>query len=212
MPFEHIGIVRIMVFSDQSAGLVAQLASFDRIAAPLDGRRAAAVAIALSEENGRLTFWLTRRTSKLRDHPGQFALPGGRFDTGEDAVAAALRELHEEIGITAEREQVLGLLDDYPTRSGYVMTPVVVWIGDEPTLSPNPAEVAEVFRIPVTDLDVQPRFLDIPESDRPVIQLPLLGRMLHAPTGAILYQFREIVLHQRVTRVADLEQPVWAWR
>jgi 8-oxo-dGTP pyrophosphatase MutT (NUDIX family) len=188
------------------------LRRFTRVAIPLAGRRAAAVAIALSGGEGEPAIWLTRRTSELRAHPGQFALPGGRFDGGEDAVDAALRELHEELGVTASRSQCLGLLDDYPTRSGYVITPVVVRVSDGQEPVPNPAEVAEVYRIPLSELDVPPRFLSIPESDRPVIQLPLAGHLVHAPTAAVLFQFREVALHSRDTRVAELEQPVFAWR
>jgi len=184
---------------------------FPRVAVPLDGRRAAAVAVVMFEDEHGPAVWLTRRTSKLRAHPGQFALPGGRFDEGEDAVAAALRELHEELGIAAERADCAGLLDDYPTRSGYVITPVVVRVdGAEP--APNPAEVAELHRISFTDLEVEPRYLAIPESDRPVIQLPLVGHLVHAPTAAVLFQFREVALHGRTTRVDQLEQPVFAWR
>jgi hypothetical protein len=107
---------------------------------------------------------------------------------------------------------VLGVLDDYPTRSGYVITPVVAWGGADRPLSPNPAEVAEVHFVSLRELDVPPRFVRIPESDRPVIQLPLIGRLVHAPTAAVLYQFREVVLHDRHTEVAGLEQPLWAWR
>jgi hypothetical protein len=110
-------------------------------------------------------------------------------------------------------DAVLGALDDYATRSGYVITPVVLWAGEhgEP-LHPNEDEVAEVFDIPFTDLDVEPVFVAIPESDRPVIRLPLRGGWLHAPTAAVLHQFREVVLRGRRTRVAHLEQPVFAWR
>jgi hypothetical protein len=93
-----------------------------------------------------------------------------------------------------------------------VITPVVLWGGTDPVLVPNAAEVGELHRVPLAAIDVEPRFLAIPESDAPVIQLPLFGRYVHAPTGAVLYQFREVVLRGRATRVAHLEQPVFAWR
>lgn len=160
-----------------------------------------------------LGFLLTMRAVDLSRHAGQWALPGGREDPGETAEEAALRELHEELGVRLDRGAVLGRLDDYVTRSGFVITPVVVWAG-EVELEPNPAEVAHVFRVPLGLLDRPdaPRFVSIPESDRPVVQMPLLGTLVHAPTGAILYQAREVLLHGRTTRVAGLEQPVWAWR
>jgi 8-oxo-dGTP pyrophosphatase MutT (NUDIX family) len=188
-----------------------RIRAFARIGVPVGDRRAAAVAVVVTEHDGEPVVLLTRRASGLRAHPGQFALPGGRFDDGEHAVAAALRELHEELGVTADESHVLGLLDDYATRSGYVITPVVLRLAAA-RLTPNPAEVAGVFHIPFRDLDVEPRYLSIPESDRPVIQLPLLGRFVHAPTAAVLFQFREVALHGRATRVDRLEQPVWAWR
>ena len=203
---------------DDLDALTEALRRFDRVAAPLDGRRAAAVAIAISDGadspggTGGPAILLTRRAPRMRAHAGQFALPGGRLDAGEDAVDAALRELSEEVGAIADRSAVLGILDDYPTRSGYVITPVVVRLSAGQRLTPNPTEVAELHRIPLTDLDVTPRFLTIPESDRPVIQLPLVGHFVHAPTAAVLYQFSELAVRGRVTRVAHLEQPVFAWR
>ena len=193
----------------------AHLGAFDRVALPDDGRRRAAVAeVLLADAEGRACFLITRRAATLRNHTGQWALPGGRIDAGETAEGAALRELREEVGLTLDAAAVLGLLDDYGTRSGYIITPVVVWGGDVGTLVPNPAEVAKIFRVPLDDLEGPdvPRLVSIPESDRPVIQLPLLGTLIHAPTAAVVYQMREVVVHGRPTRVNHFEQPVWAWR
>ncbi|MEV0246364.1 CoA pyrophosphatase [Nocardia sp. NPDC050712] len=187
------------------------LGAFPRRVLDLEGRKAAAVLIAIVDFDGGQAIWLTERSPGLRAHAGQLALPGGKVDPGEDAVAAALRELAEELGIEAPRSTVLGLLDDYPTRSGYVMTPVVAWIGDAPKPTPNPAEVAVVHWIPLSDLDVEPLFVAVPGSDRLAIQLPLLGGHLHAPTAAILHQFREVALRHRETRVDHMDQPRFAW-
>lgn len=197
----------------------AHLAAFERLAHAADAGpvapRPAAVALTLVEgDDGEAAFLLTRRAAKLRAHSGQWALPGGRLDEGEDAVEAALRELDEELGLGLPSGRVLGLLDDYPTRSGFVITPVVVWGGAAPSLRPNPREVASVHRVPIAALDAPdvPHLRFIPESERPVISIPLLGTNVHAPTAALLYQLREVALHGRDTRVAHFEQPVWAWR
>jgi 8-oxo-dGTP pyrophosphatase MutT (NUDIX family) len=194
----------------------AHLGGFERRAIPADGRRLAAVALVLvADDEGRACFLLTRRAAGLRAHARQWALPGGRIDAGETAPGAALRELHEELGLALDASAVLGVLDDYGTRSGYIITPVVVWAGrEEPVeLTPNPQEVAAVFRVPVSDLDHPdvPRLISIPESDRPVIQVPILSTLVHAPTAAVIFQLREVVLHGRPTRVDHFEQPVWAW-
>jgi len=193
----------------------ANLGAFERLALPDDGRRRAAVAqVLLMDDEGRPCFLITRRAATLRKHTGQWALPGGRVDAGESAEAAALRELREEVGLALDPDAVLGTLDDYGTRSGFIITPVVVWAGPVGELTPNPAEVAKIFRVPLADLEGPdvPRLISIPESDRPVIQLPLLGTLIHAPTAAVLYQMREVVVHGRPTRVNHFEQPVWAWR
>jgi len=193
----------------------ANLSAFERLALPDDGRRRAAVAqVLLYDEEGRACFLITRRAATLRKHTGQWALPGGRLDAGETAERAALRELQEEVGLTLDESTVLGALDDYGTRSGFIITPVVVWGGLVGELTPNPAEVAKIFRVPLDDLEGPdvPRLISIPESDRPVIQLPLLGTLIHAPTAAVVYQMREVVVHGRATRVNHFEQPVWAWR
>jgi len=170
------------------------LAAFERRALDVDGRKPAAVALVLlADEEGRGCFLLTKRAPTLRAHTGQWALPGGRIDAGESPPEAALRELYEELGLLLGDETVLGVLDDYPTRSGFVITPVVFWAEASGPLAPNPAEVARVHHVPLEALDAPdvPRFISIPESDRPVIQLPILGALIHAPTAAVIYQMRE---------------------
>lgn len=166
--------------------------------------------------SGGAAFVLCRRSSRLNKHAGQWALPGGRIDEGETPIEAALRETDEEVGVRFDESRVLGLLDDYVTRSGYVMTPVVVWGGGDVTLAPSPDEVLAAYRIGLHQLarPDSPRFVDIPESDRPVVQVPLGGDLIHAPTGAVLVQFRWICIDGRPSdesRVAEFEQPVFAW-
>jgi mutator protein MutT len=193
----------------------ANLAAFDRRAHAAEGRRPAAVALAiLPDDEGRACFILTRRAARLNAHAGQWALPGGRLDPGETAEEAVRRELHEEVGLDLGPDAVLGALDDYPTRSGYIITPIVLWADNPGELVANPLEVARIYLVPLADLDLPgvPRLISIPESDRPVIQVPLLGAMIHAPTAAVMYQMREVVVHGRATRVDHLEQPVFAWR
>jgi 8-oxo-dGTP pyrophosphatase MutT (NUDIX family) len=191
------------------------LAGFERRAHPPAERRPAAVAVVLlPDDEGRACFLLTRRADRLRAHARQWALPGGRMDPGESAEAAALRELQEEVGLTLGPDAVLGVLDDYPTRSGFVITPVVTWCPSPAALTPNPEEVKRVYQVPLDDLERPeiPILVAIPESERPVIQLPILSSLIHAPTAAVIYQMREVVVHGRATRVDHFEQPVWAWR
>jgi 8-oxo-dGTP pyrophosphatase MutT (NUDIX family) len=209
-------------FSDAFRRQVAgRCAAFSRVAEHDGGAglKRAAVAITLlpledpGEPSGAAAFLLTRRAKGLRGHGGQWALPGGRCEARETSADAALRELAEEVGVSLRADAVLGLLDDYPTRSGYLITPVVVWGGHHPPLRLNPREVASVRHIKLADIAREDavEFDRIPESERRVVRLHINGRTIHAPTAAMIYQFREVIAG-RQTRVADLEQPVFAWR
>jgi 8-oxo-dGTP pyrophosphatase MutT (NUDIX family) len=191
------------------------LARFERKSFAMEERRPAAVAIVMMPDAmGGAAVLLTRRASGLRRHGGQWALPGGRLDPGETPETAALRELEEEVGLVLPPEQVLGCLDDYPTRSGFVITPVVVWGSGSAPLRPDPREVAGVYFVPLEDL-LEPENLvrhSIPQSDRPVLALAILGTLIYAPTAAVLHQFAEVAVLGRDTRVAHYEQPVFVWR
>jgi 8-oxo-dGTP pyrophosphatase MutT (NUDIX family) len=193
--------------------LATRMAGFDRRTHPLDDKRHAAVACCIIADAGGPGLLVTTRTSTLRAHAGQWALPGGRLDPGETVEQAARRELLEELGLAVSGADVMGFLDDYPTRSGYLITPVVMWAdANVEDLLPNAAEVASVHLAHANVLDVEPMFATIPESPRPIIRMPMLGAWIHAPTAAVIYQFRELALHGRTTRVDGLEQPVFAWR
>jgi 8-oxo-dGTP pyrophosphatase MutT (NUDIX family) len=186
-------------------------------AAPIDSKalKRAAVAVIITDAgDGTAALVLTLRSRGLNNHAGQYALPGGRIDKGETAHQAALREMHEEIGLSLPPEAILGQLDDYETRSGYLITPLVAWADANAPMLANPDEVAAIFRIPLRDLAKpgSPEFVTIPESERPVIRYPLMGKLIHAPTAAIMYQFMEVAVFERATRVAHLEQAVFAWR
>ncbi|MEX2292828.1 MAG: CoA pyrophosphatase [Acidimicrobiales bacterium] len=171
----------------------------------LDGR--------MVDVSGGAAFLLCRRAAGLNRHASQWALPGGRVDDGETVIDAATRELDEELGVSLGEEAVLGLLDDYTTRSGYVITPVVLWGGGPLQLRPEPGEVLAAYRVGLHELlrGDSPRFVSIPESDRPVVQIPLGNDLIHAPTGAVLLQFRWLGLEGCSDPVAELEQPVFAW-
>src|SRR5215469_960773 len=176
-------------------------------------RAAVAVVIAAADNGVDAAILLTRRAEGLRAHGGQWALPGGRCDEGETPAAAALRELDEELGVKLGEQDVLGLLDDYATRSGYLIKPVVIWAGAGTEIRPNPQEVESVHRVPLENI-ARPdalSFIAIPQSDKPVIRIRVGELFVHAPTAAVIYQFLE-VLAGRSTRVRDYEQPVFAWK
>ena len=193
--------------------IAANLAGFERRALDPSSLRQASVAILLSPLEGQISYVLTRRALTLRRGAGNYALPGGNFEAGEDAVAAAIRETAEELGVQTGADQALGLLDDFITLGGHVVTPVVLWSEVALTLAPDPAEVHEAWRLPISELDHP----DSPRSEAnpdgaPILKMFARGQWINPPTAAILYQFREVALHGRPTRVIDIGQPSWTAR
>jgi 8-oxo-dGTP pyrophosphatase MutT (NUDIX family) len=191
--------------------------------------RTAAVALAITDEghgaglrglprhtawSGRAALILTRRAASLRNHAGQWALPGGRLDAGETPEQTALRELAEEVGLVLDVSAVLGRLDTFVTRSGYAITPVVVWAGPARELAPNPDEVASIHRIPVAEFlrEDAPILEPLAGSVHPVLKMPVGHNWIAAPTAALLFQFREVCVLGRDTRVSHYEQPRFAWK
>jgi 8-oxo-dGTP pyrophosphatase MutT (NUDIX family) len=206
-----------------------RLAAFPVRSADVEEARHAAVAITITDTGygadlpGLPTHdeWhpapaliLTRRSETLRNHAGQWAFPGGRLDPGETVEETALREMHEEVNVLLEPDRVLGRLDDFVTRSGFVMTPIVVWGGTELMTDPNPAEVASVHRIPLTEFlrEDAPQLSAMAGSEHPVLRMPVGSDHIAAPTAALIFQFREVCLLGRTTRVAHYEQPAFAWK
>ena len=190
---------------------------------------AAAVAVAITEEghgaalpglpehaswSARAALILTRRAQQQRTHAGQRALPGGRIDDDETPEQAALRELCEEVDLVLDASAILGRLDDYVTRSGFVITPVVVWAGAARAMQANPAEVQSIHRIPIEEFQrADAPLLDAgPDAARPVLRMPVGQHWIAAPTAALLYQFREVCIEGRATRVAHFDQPAFAWQ
>jgi 8-oxo-dGTP pyrophosphatase MutT (NUDIX family) len=209
--------------------ILGHLRDFEVHQADAEGLRAAAVAVAIADEgrgaalagiaepagwSSEAALLLTKRAGELRNHAGQWALPGGRIDPGESPEQAALRELHEEVGLQLGSDRLLGRLDDFVTRSGYVITPVLVWAGAARHLLPNPREVHSIHRIPVTEfLRADAPMLEMrDDSEHPVLRMPVGESWIAAPTAAVLYQFRELCILGRPTRVAHFEQPRFAWK
>jgi 8-oxo-dGTP pyrophosphatase MutT (NUDIX family) len=190
--------------------IAANIAAFERREILRTDLRRAAIAVLLSPLEGEVTYVLTRRALGLRRGAGNYALPGGNLDPGEDVVTGAIRETAEELGVLVRRRQVIGLLDDFVTLGGHAVTPVVIWSSRPLVLAPDPVEVHEVWRLPIAELDH-------PESPRaeanpggaPILKMFARGHWINPPTAAILYQFREVALHGRATRVIDIGQPSW---
>ncbi|MEQ8895578.1 MAG: CoA pyrophosphatase [Roseovarius sp.] len=200
----------------------ARLARFTPVTARSGALRLAAVAILVAPGNtpgdtpGEAGALVTLRPTRINRHSGQYALPGGRLDPGETPLQAAIRETREELGLTLTEADLIGRLDDYPTRSGFAMIPHVFWCDDISAMRPDPSEVAQVHSLPLSDLnsDDIPLLDQKPHSEHPVLSayFPTLGHVMYAPTAAVFYQFREVALRGRETRVAHYDQPEFAWK
>lgn len=207
----------------------ANLNRFDRRTNIQKGLKAAAVAITIVDIQqdpdlheipffeswaGHAAIVLTKRASRLRKHAGQWALPGGHMDSGESPEETVLRELEEEVGLTLKGDRVIGRLDDYSTRSGFTIKPVVVWGGTGIKLTANPEEVASIHRIPLAEFmrEDAPILQQIPESEQPVLYMPIGNSWIAAPTAAMIYQFREVAMLGKDRRVAHYDQPYFAWQ
>ena len=219
-----------MLLDQQLQRLIRQrLSEFAVQSLEVGPHRHAAVVIALVEEGmggqvdglaipGRWStdaaIIVTRRAETLTNQAGQWALPGGRVDPGETIEHAALRELHEEVGLDLPESALLGRLDDFVTRSGYVISPVVAWAGTAPELHANDAEVAGIHRIRLEEFMRADSPMLEPTEDpaRPILRMPVGRSWIAAPTAAVIYQFREVCLEGRPTRVAHFDQPMFARR
>ena len=202
-----------------SKTLSKNFAGFKRLAQDNVGSTRAAVMLLVTRDpdTDEGSVVLTRRAKTLRRHAGQYALPGGRAEPGETPTETALRECREEIGLNPNAHQVIGLLDDFVTESGFCITPVIACMDETLAPVPDPGEVERVFHIPLSELADAKTEVSRSETDESVrdgfsIMLPTVGHEVYAPTAAILFQFREVALLGRTTRVNDLGQPRFAWR
>jgi 8-oxo-dGTP pyrophosphatase MutT (NUDIX family) len=165
---------------------------------PSAALRPAAVLVPLIDRTGGMSVLLTRRTEHLSAHAGQIAFPGGRIEEKDpDAMAAALREAEEEIGLSRERVTVIGRLDTYVTGTGFEITPVVGIVTPPFQLAIDPAEVAEVFEMPlafILDPNNHRRTeRAFAERRRTFFVLPYEGRNIWGATAGMLVNLYEVL-------------------
>ncbi|RLV55349.1 CoA pyrophosphatase [Aeromicrobium phragmitis] len=177
------------------------------------GSRAAAVAIVLFDAGDTARYCLIKRAKRGRN-AGQWALPGGKVEPGESSLDAALREAHEEVALDTSRSTVLGRLDDFVTSSGFVISPYVVAAprGWRPIAADE--EVQGAFEFAIADLlrpDVV-RWARVDDGPALLQMHVAAGVRIHAPTGAVLWQFRQTALHGDEVSIAELRQPLFTHR
>ena len=151
----------------------------------------AAVLVALVDRPEGLSVLLTQRASQLANHAAQISFPGGRLeDTDADVAGAAVREAQEEIGLDPARVRVFGYLPDHLVFSGFRVTPVLSLVTPPIALIPNPAEVAEVFEVPVSHVfDVsnhKARLRRVGDEDMLLYDIPWQGQNIWGATAGML--------------------------
>ena len=189
MPLEQDPVARLLerVIGTPTPGLLADLA------AP---RRDAAVLVGLVDRGPGPAVLLTERATHLRQHPGQISFPGGRLRSGgEDAVAAALREAREEVGLAASQVDVCGCMPVQLTVTGFRVTPVVGWLDPAFVPHPDPGEVQATFEVPLAHLDAPgSRVLEVRERHGSRIHTDVFvyeRYRIWGATAAILVRFLE---------------------
>lgn len=196
---------------DLRGAVETNLGSFHRVASQASLVPAAVAVVVMRDDDGEPCVPLYVRAAGLARHPGQFALPGGKLNHGEDAGAGALRELREELGLDVTADGILGSLDDYDTRSGFTITPVVLWSGaSAAALDPSSDEVAQLYLLTLQEL--RSAVASAGQGTSPRFCLEFTWGPVYAPTAAVLYQFSEVALDGRTRRVNDFYQPPFAHR
>jgi 8-oxo-dGTP pyrophosphatase MutT (NUDIX family) len=191
--------------------IAANLSRFERISSESPRTRAAVAVVVMSDDHGRACVPVTQRAGDLARHAGQMALPGGKLNSGESTESAAIRELHEELGLTVTPDSALGSLDDFETRSGFTITPVVMWTDAKPaSIVASRDEVAHIFLLTLDE--IRTAVGRAASGTSPAFHLAFSWGSMYAPTAAILYQFREVALGGRSTRVAGFYQPPFTHR
>jgi 8-oxo-dGTP pyrophosphatase MutT (NUDIX family) len=191
--------------------IATNLSRFQRVRSESPRTRAAVAVVVMRDAQGRACVPVTQRAGGLARHAGQMALPGGKLNDGESAESAAIRELHEELGLTVTPDAALGLLDDFETRSGFTITPVVMWSeARAASIVPSQSEVAHIFLLTLEE--VRAVVARAARGTSPSFHLAFWWGSMYAPTAAIIYQFREVALAGHSTRVADFYQPPFTHR
>jgi 8-oxo-dGTP pyrophosphatase MutT (NUDIX family) len=158
----------------------------------------ASVLVPLIEREDGLTVLLTQRTEHLADHAGQISFPGGREEPEDaDAIAAALRETEEEIGLPRTLIRIIGRLDTYVTGTGYSVTPIVGLIRPPFPLERDPFEVAEIFEVPLAfiadPINHQRRSREFKGRTRHFYVLPYQQRYIWGATAGMLVNLAQVL-------------------